>query len=88
MGWIMTPQQKAMADILQVSLFKWAESTHQVLESLRRRGVDPALLNDIARQTEEVIDISFKDSMGGETSMMGIDILNAHIVKMKQLLRD
>lgn len=84
----MTPQQKAMADILQISLFKWAESTHEVLASLRKRGIESALLDDIARQTELVVDEALKDFQKNGVSMKGIEDINAHIVKMKGFLRD
>jgi hypothetical protein len=85
----MTPQQQAMADLLQVSLFKLGEQFHETLARLKERHPDQQeTLTDIGRDVEKMIDDTLKQyhELGGGFSMRTIDEIHAKIIEVRNLL--
>lgn len=87
----MTPQEKAMGDLLQVSLFKLGDEFHSTLDKLRERKPEKsAEIDEIARQIEVMIDNTLKGYRDdrGNFSMKDVDTLHARIIELRNLGRD
>lgn len=84
----MTPQEQAMADLLQVSLFKLGDQYHETIAKVRKRAPDKAAeLDAIAKGVEEMIDETLKDfaENGADFDMQAIDIIHSQIVGLKHV---
>lgn len=82
----MTPQERAMAEILHVSLFKLAEQYHTSIDNLKKRHPDKAEeLDEIHSLVEKAVDEAIEDHMknGGDFSMTTIDSIHAEISKLR-----
>ena len=86
----MTPQEKAIGDLLQVSLFKLGDEFHAVLDKVRERKPEKAAEIDVlAREIEGMIDntiAGYRDNKG-DFSMKDVDTLHARIVELRHLTR-
>jgi hypothetical protein len=84
----MTPQQKAMGQLLQVSLFKWADAVQSNINELKRLGVDSSQLDQIALNVEKVIDQTIEGTKPEDITMADLERINDQIVQLKGLIRD
>lgn len=88
----MTPQQKAMADLMHVSLFKLADAYHATIARVRQNCSPEgrAALDQLSLDVEKMVDDTIQDfsDKGGDMSMQAIDRIHKAIVEAKSLARD
>ena len=85
----MTPQEKAMAQILQVSLFKLADEFHDALDHLRKTHPhEHNRINQISENVETMIDRTLEDFMvnGRNFSIKDVEKIHADIIEVRRLL--
>lgn len=78
-----------MAQILQVTLFKLAEETHQILDRLRQRYPDSRERFDLlSRQVETAVDRTLEDyhTNGRNFSVQEMDKIHSDIIEIRRLL--
>ena len=87
----MTPQQKVIAQLLQVSLFKLGDQFHSTLATLKERHPNSAdKLDDIGRDVEKMIDKTLLDFQenGNDFSMKTVDAIHARIIEARRLVEE
>lgn len=85
----MTPQEKAMAQILQVSLFKLADEFHETLARLRETHPQSQdRIDQISRDVEAMVDRTLNDFMtdGSDFSIKTVERIHAEIIEVRRLL--
>lgn len=85
----MTPQEKAMAQILQVSLFKLADEFHDTLARLRKTHPQAHnRIDQISRDVEAMVDRTLEDFMtkGREFSIKDVEKIHSEIIEVRRLL--
>jgi hypothetical protein len=85
MGWTMTEQHKAMAQLLYMSLMKWADTTIETLERIRDTGVHDDTIDDLVVEVHSLIDRKLAESVDSDVVIDEIEKINDHIVAMKKL---
>lgn len=85
----MTPQQQAMAKILQVTLFKLAEEIHQILDRLKQthpQSRDKFI--QMGREVEAAVDKTLEDyhKNGRNFSVQEMDKIHSDIVEIRRIL--
>lgn len=81
----MTKHEQAMADILQVSLFKWAEAMHKALDEKRKRFPDKREECDAQAVTvEHLVDSMMEQhkTVGTEKVMEMVENLHKMITQL------
>lgn len=85
----MTPQQKAMAALMHVSLIKLADSYQDTIARVRERNpnADQDRLDQLERDVERMLDNALKDftENGGDMSMKEVDHIHKLIAEAKAL---
>ena len=82
----MTPQEQAMGQLLQVSLFKLADQFHTTLARLKKQyPCKLEELNEIGRDVEKMIDDTLEDYQKnkGDFSMADIDAIHARLIQVR-----
>lgn len=85
----MTPQQKAMSQILQVTLFKLAEEFHTILDKLQITHPHAGeQLSQIGRDVETFVDRTLDDyhRNGRNFSIEDMDRIHSEIIQVRALL--
>lgn len=87
----MTPQDQAIADLLQISLFKLGDGYHDLVKRLRTKGIGTeAELSEITQQVEQMIDDTLADfhKNGADFSMRSVDLIHKKIMDVQKMYRD
>lgn len=84
----MTPQEKAMAQILQVSLFKLAEEYHAGIERIRSKGLaSESELRELSGMVESMIDEVLEEHVkkGNDFSIAAVERIHAEMARVRRL---
>lgn len=84
----MTPQQKAIAEILQVSLFKLAEEYHAGIARMRAKGMgDEQELKELTNMVEAMVDETLEEYIknGNDFSMAAVERIHEEMSKVRRL---
>lgn len=84
----MTPQQKAIAEILQVSLFKLAEEYHAGIARLRAKGMSSEKeLNELTNMVESMIDEVLEEHVknGNDFSIAAVERIHEEMSRVRRL---
>lgn len=86
----MTPKDKALAQAFQISAFKWAESTHEIIGRLIKQYPDKKqVLADLDSKVEGAIDRAIHTySHNKDEVMEQIEKLNRQIIEIRNLLNE
>lgn len=85
----MTPQEKAMAQILQFSLFKLAEEFHETLARLKETHPHARdRIDQIGRDVEAMVDRTLEDftTNGNDFSIKTVERIHSEIIEVRRLL--
>jgi hypothetical protein len=87
----MTPQQKIMSNLLQISLFKFAEEAHETIATFSSRyGKRPGVqqkLDELTSEVESMVDRTIQDyiDQGDDFTMDHVDLIHAKLMKLREL---
>jgi len=82
----MTPKEQTIAQLFQISLFKWADTTQDLIQKLRENGSTQDLTR-LSKEVEETVDTILLQYKAENTDMELVTRINGKVAEIKAQIR-